>query len=444
MISFFNRGKESKRRKLPLHRTPHVSRFTLHAIALAVGLPVASPALTVHPRGSEPVAMVTTNRPILTVSRRTYTFPKAGVFVSNEFEGARFNDFQQTGPATYTATVAPENFPINDSCWYAFKIWSASNQVVHVKLEYQHGKHRYPPQTSTDGAHWEKLPRANSATNDSGRSVTLTLNVGPQPLWVAGQELFTSKDFKEWSAELAKLPFVQSRVLGQSTLGKPIYELELTEAGPDAKCVLVLSRQHPPEVTGTFALRAFVQTLCADTPLAKSFRKQFKVVIVPEANPDGVDAGHWRHNARGVDLNRDWGQFHQTETRLLRDEFLRFQKTACFGLDFHSTFHDVFYPSQKNGEAKADAADKSNPTQIDDLVWKWLNQVQTRVPEYEVNIEASSHHSGGSTMTSTAWMRRALKIPAVTYEAGDATDRNLIRKVAEAGAEAMMELLLAK
>src|ERR1051325_6153625 len=147
MISFFNRGKERKRRKLRLHPTSHVSRFTLHVLALAVALPVASPALTVHPRGSEPVAMVTTNRHILNVSRRTYTFPKAGVFVSNEFEGARFNDFQQTGPGAFTATIAPENFPVNDSCWYAFKIWSASNKVVHVKLEYLHGRHTYPPQS---------------------------------------------------------------------------------------------------------------------------------------------------------------------------------------------------------------------------------------------------------------------------------------------------------
>jgi len=39
-------------------------------------------------------------------------------------------------------------------------------------------------------------------------------------------------------------------------------------------------------------------------------------------------------------------------------------------------------------------------------------------------------------------MRRELKIPAVTYEAGDQTDRKLIRKVADAGAMALMELLL--
>ena len=39
-------------------------------------------------------------------------------------------------------------------------------------------------------------------------------------------------------------------------------------------------------------------------------------------------------------------------------------------------------------------------------------------------------------------MRNVLNIPAVTYEAGDQTDRELINKVATQGAVALMELLL--
>lgn len=395
--------------------------------------------------------MVTTNRLVTPQTKRTYAFPERGVFVSNEFEGARLNDFQATAPGAFTATIAPENSPINDSGWYAFKIWSTSNQTVRVKLNYLKGKHRYPPQISLDGEHWEKLDRADYATNRGENSATLTLAIGPKPLFVSAQELFTSKDFKRWIDDLGKHPFVHSRVLGQSTLGKPIHQFEITEAGPEAKRVLVISRQHPPEVTGTFALRAFVETLCGDTPLARDFRKRFKVIVIPEVNPDGVQAGNWRHNAHGVDLNRDWGQFNQVETRLLRDEFLKLQKDSpgkiCFGLDFHSTFHDVFYPSQKTVKPTLGGGPEAEGAQIDDLVWKWLNQIQKRVPEYNVNIEANRRSSAKPptrTMTSTSWMRYVLQIPAVTYEAGDQTDRQLIHKVAVNGAEAMMELLLAE
>ena len=50
-------------------------------------------------------------------------------------------------------------------------------------------------------------------------------------------------------------------------------------------------------------------------------KREIRAAVVPLANPDGVEQGHWRHNAQGVDLNRDWDRFQQPETRALRDEF---------------------------------------------------------------------------------------------------------------------------
>lgn len=35
-------------------------------------------------------------------------------------------------------------------------------------------------------------------------------------------------------------------------------------------------------------------------------------------NPDGVDNGHWRHYAGGIDLNRDWANFNRPETRAVK------------------------------------------------------------------------------------------------------------------------------
>ena len=85
---------------------------------------------------------------------------------------------------------------------------------------------------------------------------------------------------------------------------------------------MVFGRQHPPEVTGWLAMKAFVETLNGDSKLAKKFRKKYTTYVVPLMNPDGADLGHWRHNAGGVDLNRDWSQFHHPETQAVRD-FLR-------------------------------------------------------------------------------------------------------------------------
>lgn len=59
--------------------------------------------------------------------------------------------------------------------------------------------------------------------------------------------------------------------------------------------------------------------MIGDSELAMEFRKHFVIKAFPMLNPDGVVNGHWRHNAMGVDLNRDWQNFNQPETRAVRD-----------------------------------------------------------------------------------------------------------------------------
>lgn len=375
-------------------------------------------------------ATITTNRVVHLPKRHTFSFPQTGVFVSNDFEGARLNKIVRTGDS-YTAEISPENIPVNDSAWYAFKIWSRKQQTIEVHLTYTYSTHRYVPKISSDRIHWTALQPPDYVRDSTNGSAKLRLHVGPQPIYVAGQELFTSQDFKKWIHQLCKNKFVHSKTIGKSVGGKPIRKFEIDEAVRSPEYLLVLSRQHPPEVTGTLALISFIETLCGDTDLAKNFRHRFKVVVVPEANPDGVDAGNWRHNLHGVDLNRDWGQFHQPETRVLRDEFVRISQLAPgrirFGLDFHSTQHDVFYATEGTN----------------DLTHRWLNDVQNRVPEYNVSIEESSKTSTRPTLSSTGWMERVLHVDAVTYEIGDETNRGLIRKVAQNAAESLMTQLLA-
>jgi predicted deacylase len=186
---------------------------------------------------------------------------------------------------------------------------------------------------------------------------------------------------------------------------------------------------------------AFVETVVASTPLARAFREQFAVLLVPLVNPDGVEAGHWRHNANGVDTNRDWGIFAQPETRAVRDAILVARETRrlVFHLDFHSTFSDVFYtqsddaPSEPAGFTKA-----------------WLDGIQQRVPAYEPKRSTSripatiiSAKGTPTSTTSISWAHREFGIPAITYEVGDNTDRLLLKSVAVAAAESMMEQLLA-
>lgn len=323
----------------------------------------------------------------------------------------------------------------------------------------------FPSYPANQVLHWRSWQYIDSAAykvhfDSAGRettSATLRLTLNRNTLWVSGHELFTSSDFEAWSAGLAKLPFVKKSVLGKSSLGKSIIRLDISEAPPDAPCVVIVSRQHPPEHTGTLALLPFVETLAGNTPLAQEFRKKFRVFVAPCVNPDGVDNGHWRHNAHGVDLNRDWNNFNQPEPRHVRDALLKMRDSLktqfVFGVDFHTTQHDVFYtvsnPPMNTARDSAEYATNPAFKQFDDkaalrskFVETWLERTQKLFPTYQVTISDSPRTPNGAT--SGRWFDRELLAPAVTYEAGDETSRELIQSIGKGSANVLMEMLLKK
>jgi cytosolic carboxypeptidase protein 6 len=440
-----------------------------------------------------PGSLNTSDKPVMFQSRGSVGFSgtsgnpysTSGVYFSNAFAGARLNSIAAENDSTFVATIMPENAPVNFSPWYSFCVWSRTPRAITVRLTYREsnvreGGHRYAPKVSANPrlhSSWRPLDSTayTAHLDTAGRratSATLRLFVSPDTLWVSAQERFTSLDFEAWATMLATSAatrsFVRKSVLGRSVMGKLIIRLDVNAltaissgsagnapgSAAGAPCVIIVSRQHPPEHTGTLALMPFVETIVGDTPLAKEFRSKFRVVIMPCLNPDGVDEGHWRHNAHGVDLNRDWNNFNQPETRLVRDALLAMRDslktTFPFAIDFHSTQHDVFYTL--SNPAALEAADSAKPELMQlftpeaarrsTLMQTWLGRVQMQFPTYQVIIDDSPRTPTGAT--SARWFDRVLLAPAVTYEVGDETDRTLIRQIGVGSAQAMMELLLGR
>ena len=136
----------------------------------------------------------------------------------------------------------------------------------------------------------------------------------------------------------------------------PIFSLH-TKGASGKEIVVVLSRQHPPEVTGYSAMQYFVNKVLDESALSKKFLERFEMIVIPTVNPDGVDQGHWRHNMAGVDLNRDWELFKQPETKAIRDYMVNTLKKQdakiYFAIDFHSTWNDVFYTNTDDQRSNA-------------------------------------------------------------------------------------------
>ncbi|UCH64879.1 MAG: succinylglutamate desuccinylase/aspartoacylase family protein, partial [Ignavibacterium sp.] len=265
-------------------------------------------------------------------------------------------------------------------------------------------------------------------------------------LWFSAQELITSSVYEDWTSEITELPYVDKKIIGYSNEGRPIIEFTISESTSD-DYLICIGRQHPPEVTGFFALKSFVENITGNSELSSNFRKRFNVVVVPLVNPDGVDNGHWRHNINGVDLNRDWVNFNQTETKVVKDEVNKIANkggNTVFYIDFHSTQFDVFYTLSLESTLLEhyDEEETRVAKENHSLISKWLTNLQTRLPDYHVNIIDTL--SKTSSPTSDRWIQKSFKVPAVTYEVGDETNRELIKEVAQAAAEELMGLLLSR
>lgn len=391
-------------------------------------------------KGQEPIQRVSTiTKPIQFQLKKTFDLGN-GIFASNQFDGARLNGISLTNDTLITVLITPENTPINESPWYAFKIWSETEQRIYVKITYLDGvHHRYYPKLSNDAVHWNNLdslayfPMINlEKPKGSLESISMKVNIGTDALWVAAQELITSRHMQDWADDLATKSYISKSTIGQSTEGRDIPVLKIGNTD-DKKMIVVLSRQHPPEVTGYLAMKAFVEALAADNDLTRRFRAEYNAYIIPMVNPDGVDQGHWRHNAGGIDLNRDWEDFNQKETTLvksfLNDKLESSKGKFYFGVDFHSTFHDIFYTIDP--ELKG-----NRPGLVPDII-----QAMTEdIPDFNPNVKPGG--LDGPKISSTSFLFYELGAESVTFEIGDDTPRDLIKLKGEVAAIKMMELLL--
>ena len=371
----------------------------------------------------------TSDKPIEEQEKKTWSFD--GVYADNQFDGARLNGFSQVDKNTFRAEILPENFPINESPWYAFKLWSDRARKIELILDYTHAKHRYIPKLSTDGVNWTPID-SNSIVFLDTADVRIPVQLDTIPMYFSAQELYPSASVYSWCDTLDQHPDVTKGVYGKSVQGKDLVYLDVFQNTPEDKpLVVLLSRQHPPEITGYLAMQGFVATLLDTNILSTAFRAKFRILMMPMLNPDGVDMGHWRHNAHGVDLNRDWGIYVQPEIRQTVDFIVREQKMkdndVVLGLDFHSTQKDIFY------------------TYVDSMVSVipafndyWIMGIDEALPEYTPAEEPS----GLTQPYSKVWFYTQFGAEAVTYEFGDETPRDFIRQKARVSAMEMMKLLL--
>ncbi len=374
----------------------------------------------------------TDTKSIFFQNKQMYALDKLGVYASNDFDGARLNGFEQKNDSTVIVKIIPENTPINNSPYYAFSTWSNESQPLYYTFEYPEGyKHRYFPKLKVDG-NWTIID--SSAVFENDTIVTIKLNLTKNPIIVAAQEIQSSTHVKEWYINLASenKSTIKIGSVGKSKLHRNLPVLDIGIGDPKNKEVIVLlTRQHPPEVTGYFAFQEFLKTIANKSDLSTAFLKKYRVIAFPIMNPDGVDLGHWRHNAGGIDLNRDWSKYHQPEIKnavtFIAKELKQNNSKLILGLDFHSTWYDVFYTNEIRKE-----------TSLPNFISNWFQKLEENITNYKVNEQSAN----STKPVSKGWFLMAHSAVGITYEMGDATPKETIQEIGKVAAEQMMNLLL--
>ncbi len=353
-----------------------------------------------------------------------------GVHIDNRFAGARMNGFTQINDTTFRIDIKPERVPVNDSPWYAFRIWADTAQTVNLILQYYDGHHRYTPKISRDGKNWSAIE--NIEVNDDTTQARFRLSLDTVPLWISAQELITTQDIYNWVNNLRTLPYVREiSVAGQSAMGKDLPFVRIGKGEPDKKkVVVVLGRMHPPEVTGFMALQVFTENLLVKDTLSERFFDIFDIWLFPVLNPDGVDLGHWRYNANGVDLNRDWAYFRQPEVDAVSNFILerakKNQNKIILGLDFHSMRKDTYF-----------VFDESFRTKLKDFKRIYTAAIDRHVYPFQTAYEPTPM----SEPYAKTWFYVQFKAESIIYEVGDETPRDIIRNKAKAAAAELLILL---
>ncbi|WP_321397219.1 M14 family metallopeptidase [Emcibacter sp.] len=353
-----------------------------------------------------------------------------------DFPTARINACEEKD-GEYYLTIRPEKEPINPSPWYAFRVESEKSGKITIILNYDYGEHRYWPKFSLDGHVWYSVKASDFRISEDKKHALFHVKVKKdEPLWVAGQEIFTNRQHTLWMSGAAReYDFLDLYKLGVSAEGRDVFKLETRVPSPKAPTIILLGRQHPPEVTGALAMVPFMETLFGDTDLARRFREKYRILAVPNINPDGVARGNWRGNVNGQDLNRDWGRFTQPETELVRRELQRFgegkEGPVALMLDFHSTWENLLY-TQKD----------EDPTTPGNFAVNWHTAVTDRVGDIPLRLAPGA--SDLTKGTSKGYFYVTYGVPSITYEMGDEADRDNIRKLAVVAAEEMMKIMLSE
>lgn len=132
--------------------------------------------------------------------------------------------------------------------------------------------------------------------------------------------------------------YITREVIGKDQSGK--YDMYAYIYAPEnyETTMFLNGGTHGDEQTAYFALAKVMELIADAKPednLLYTLRHKVRFVVVPILNVWSVSESHIRYNSSGVDLNRDFGDLSQQESKNLMAFFEKYAKEARILMDFH-------------------------------------------------------------------------------------------------------------
>jgi len=189
--------------------------------------------------------------------------------------------------------------------WFYFRLTGGGGRPVTLRIlncagaAYPMGWEDYRACVSEDREEWRRVD-----TSYADGVLTIELTPASDSVWIAYFAPYTMERHHDLVAEIAGLPDVEYRSLGQTLDGR---ELDYFRLAGGPLQVWLYARQHPGETMAEWWMEGAIARLLDDSdPVSRRLRERASFHIVPNMNPDGSFRGHLRTNAVGTNLNREW------------------------------------------------------------------------------------------------------------------------------------------
>ena len=143
--------------------------------------------------------------------------------------------------------------------------------------------------------------------------------------------------------------YIARRTIGKDDTGTYDMWCYTFEPRGYEQTLLITGGMHASEMDGYLGLARFMELMVNEDGSNAGLhylRTKVKIVLIPIINVYSASVGHVRPNGRGIDLNRDFGDQSQAETRNVSAVIAQYKDEAAALIDYHtSKLHgaDLYY-----------------------------------------------------------------------------------------------------